>query len=77
MTSSLERSVLLAPDAITRRLAGVVSDPEQRWMLRQPRAVRASFVAEALDGDERAQQIWMLRQPDEVRESYIRDVLGA
>ena len=46
-------------------------------MLRQPKNVRASYVAEVLDrgGDERLAEIWMLRQPEAVRESYIEDVL--
>jgi hypothetical protein len=48
-------------------------------MLRQPRAVRESYVHEVLDGgggDPKAQQAWMLRQPNAVRESYVREVLG-
>ena len=46
-------------------------------MLRQPRAVRASYVAEVLEkgGDDRLAEIWMLRQPEAVRESYINEVL--
>jgi hypothetical protein len=47
-------------------------------MLRQPRAVRASYAAEVLGrrGDlEVLAEIWMLRQPEHVRESYIREVL--
>lgn len=46
-------------------------------MLRQPDAVRASYVRDVLDrgGDERLAEIWMLRQPDAVRESYVREVL--
>lgn len=48
-------------------------------MLRQPRAVRESFVRTVLSAvdRERAQEVWMLRQPDAVRESYVREVLGA
>ena len=47
-------------------------------MLRQSKAVRASYVREVVDppGDEQAlAEIWMLRQSDEVRESYVREVL--
>ena len=46
-------------------------------MLKQPRAVRESFVREVVDKgeDPLLQEIWMLRQPDAVRESYIREVL--
>jgi hypothetical protein len=73
----LQRSVLLAPAAIARAAASQVKEPEERWMLRQPKEVRASYVREVLDrgGDERLAEIWMLRQPDDVRESYIRHVL--
>jgi len=47
-------------------------------MLRQSKAVRASYVREVLDkgGDvELRSQIWMLGQSEKVRESYARDVL--
>ena len=46
-------------------------------MLKQPRAVRQSFVREVVDkgDDPLLQEIWMLRQTDAVRESYIREVL--
>ena len=47
-------------------------------MLRQHKAVRASYVHEVIDppGDEQAlAEIWMLRQSDPVRESYVREVL--
>ena len=52
-------------------------DPVEQWMLRQPRSVRASYVAEVLEkgGDERLAEVWMLRQPEAVRESYIGQVL--
>jgi hypothetical protein len=48
-------------------------------MLRQPRAVRRSYVADVLDrpGDAHAEQVWMLGQEDAVRASYVRDVLRA
>jgi|tagenome__1003787_1003787.scaffolds.fasta_scaffold19436698_3 hypothetical protein len=73
----LRRAVLLAPDAIAHRAAGLADDAEERWMLRRPRAVRRSFVADVLAYDQQdvRQQLWMLRQDDELRESYARDVL--
>jgi hypothetical protein len=73
----LERTILLAPDSIARRAAALTADPEQAWMLRQPRDVRASFVRDAHGRGEVAEQAWMLRQPDHVRESYISEVLEA
>jgi hypothetical protein len=73
----LERTILLAPDAIARRAAALTDDPEQAWMLRQPRAVRASYAREALGRGEVAEQAWMLRQPDAVRHSYVTEVLEA
>jgi len=73
----IERTLLLAPDAIARRAAALTDDPEQAWMLRQPRAVRASFVRHAHGQGDVAEQAWMLRQPDHVRESYISEVLEA
>jgi hypothetical protein len=74
---SAERQVLLAPDAVARAAARMAREPEQRWMLRQPRAVRRSFCEEVLGRPdaELRQQVWMLRQPDAVRESYVREVL--
>ena len=71
------RLALLAPDAVVRRLAAMDSDPERRWLLRQPRAVRASFVAAVLDGpaDRRAQERWLLLQDDAVRRSFVEEVL--
>jgi hypothetical protein len=71
--------VLLAPDIVARAAAMATSDPAQRWMLTQPRAVRASYVRDVLDlgGGEREQRIWMLRAPDAVRHSYLRRVARA
>ena len=74
----LERRVLLSADWVCRAAAGRTVDPEERWMLAQPRAVRRDYVDQVLGrpGDpERLRQIWMLRQPDAVRESYVREVL--
>jgi hypothetical protein len=74
---SPERSLLLAPSPIARAAARVAREPEQRWMLCQPRDVRRSYVAQVLDrpGVENAAEIWLLRQPNAVRASYVRDVL--
>ena len=73
----LARLVLRAPGFLRRAAATQAEEPEQRWMLHQPAAVRASYVREVLDrgGDERLAEIWMLRQSDAVRESYIREIL--
>jgi hypothetical protein len=71
------RAVLLAPSGITRAVAAADRDPERRWMLRLPRPVRRSFVADVLDGGagRLLQERWMLLQPEDVRESYIEQVL--
>ena len=71
------RTMLRAPDAVTRTLAAASSDPEQRWLLCRPRSVRRSFVAQVVDrgGGAHAQRRWMLEQDDGVRESYVTDVL--
>lgn len=76
--ASVERRILLAPDAVARAAAAAVSDRGSRWMLRQPRAVRRSYVAEVLDHhDDRElrEQRWMLLQDDRVRRSYVSDAL--
>jgi hypothetical protein len=73
----MARLVLRGPALLRRAAASTVREPEERWMLRQPRTVRASYVREVLDrgGDERLAEIWMLRQGQAVRDSYIREVL--
>lgn len=78
MPSSAEKQVLLAPDVVARAAAPLAADREQRWMLRQPKAVRESFAHEVFGqpDEERLQEIWMLHQPREVRESYVRHVLS-
>lgn len=75
----LQRAVLLAPDALARAAAGRARLPEERWLLRQPRSVRASYLREVLDrrGRPRAEEAWMLRQPDPVRTSYLAEVVEA
>jgi hypothetical protein len=77
--SGLERAVLTGPDMIARTAARTVEEPEQRWLLRQPRAVRCSFVAEVIDrpDDPNAAERWMLLAPAAIRRSYVRDVLDA
>ena len=74
---SPERSLLLAPGPIARAAARMAHEPEQRWMLCQPRDVRRTYVAEVVDRPdlENAAEIWLLRQPDPVRASYVREVL--
>lgn len=76
--SSTEQRVLTAPGPLARAAARMAAEPEQRWLLYQPREVRRSFAEEVLGqpDEARRQQIWMLRQSNPVRESYIRDVLG-
>lgn len=73
----LARSVLLAPDLVSRTAARAADAREEAWMLSQPRSVRQSFVREVVDrGDEPVHaEIWMLRQPKAVRESYVKNVL--
>ena len=70
--------MLVAPDRVARAVASVMLDARQRWILRQPRAVRRSFATEVIvrgGGDPIAQERWMLLQDDGVRLSYVRDVL--
>jgi hypothetical protein len=77
--STAERAVLLGPDLVARTAAGQVRAPEQRWLLRQPRDVRRSFVEHVVDahGDPNAAERWMLTQRDPVRRSYVAEVLDA
>jgi hypothetical protein len=76
---STERRVLTAPGPVARAAARVAPEPEQRWLLCQPREVRRSFAEEVLGRPDESlrQQVWMLRQAKAVRESYIREVLLA
>lgn len=74
----LARQVLLAPGFVRKLAATQARTAEERWILRQPRRVRESYVREVLgagDDDDRRAEIWMLRQTDAVRESYVRHVL--
>jgi hypothetical protein len=75
--SSLERAVLIAPDLVARAASHATDVAEQRWLLRQPRAIRCSFVEEVVDRrhDPRAAERWMLLQDEAVRMSFVREVL--
>jgi hypothetical protein len=77
--NGLERAVLTGPDVVARTAARRIEAPEQRWLLRQPRAVRCSFVEEVVDraGNPNAAERWMLLQPAAVRRSYVAEVLDA
>jgi hypothetical protein len=78
VTSLIAREVMLARDVVARAAALAASESAQRWMLSQPREVRASYVRDVMDtrGGEREQRIWMLRQSDAVRHSYLLEVAG-
>ena len=69
------RAVLTGPDFVARNLAWSERDPQRKWMLRRPRAIRRSYVSVVVDGggDEEG---WMLLQDDETRDSYVGDVLS-
>ena len=77
MPSATERSILTAPGPVARAASVAAREPEQRWMLTQPREVRRDFAAEVFGraDAERRQEIWMLRQAKAVRESFIEHVL--
>jgi hypothetical protein len=63
---------------LSRAAASRTKLPEEQWMLRQSKRVRASYVRDVIDAegdDELLAEIWMLLQSDEVRESYVREVL--
>ena len=76
--NGLERAVLTGPDVIARAAARRMESPEQRWLLRQPRDVRCSFVEHVIDrtDDPKAAERWMLLAPQAVRRSYVAEVLG-
>ena len=78
MPSATERSILTSPGPFARAASHAAREPEQRWMLTQPREIRRDFAVEVFgreDADLR-QEVWMLRQPKAVRESFIDNVLG-
>jgi hypothetical protein len=67
------RTVLSGPDLVARTLASRESDPQRKWLLRRPKAVRRSFLATVIDdgGDE---ERWMLLADDATRSSYLDEV---
>lgn len=69
--------MLRGPGWVRKAAASQARDPVERWMLGQPRHVRASYVREVIDrgGHPALAEIWMLRQPDAVRESYVKEIL--
>jgi hypothetical protein len=69
------RVILTGPDFVARNLAGIERDPQRRWMLRRPRAIRRSFVQTVVDGGGDEER-WMLLQDDDTRRSYVSDVLS-
>lgn len=73
-----QKAALLAPDFIASAAADNTSDPQARWLLNQPHAVRESYVHSVLEAsgdDDLLAQAWLLRQPDAVRESYLHAVI--
>ncbi len=77
MPSATERSILVSPGPVARAAAMGARDPEQRWMLTQPREVRRSFAEEVFGRPDMVarQEVWMLRQRKAVRESFVKAVL--
>ena len=77
MPSATERSILTAPGAVARAASHAVREPQQRWMLTQPREVRRDFAEEVFGREdaELRQEVWMLRRPTALRESFIEHVL--
>jgi hypothetical protein len=71
----LARAVLTGPDFLAHRLAGRERDPQRRWMLKRPRAVRRDFVETVIDGGG-DQERWMLLQDDDTRGTYVAEVLA-
>ena len=78
MPSVAEKQLLLAPDVVARSVAPMAPEPEQQWMLRQPRSVRRSFAEEVLgaDDEEKAMEAWMLRQPRKLRLDFLDQVVS-
>jgi hypothetical protein len=66
--------VLTGPDFVARNLAWTERDPQRRWMLQRPRAIRRAFVEAVVDGAGHEER-WMLLQDDDTRRSYVVDVL--
>jgi hypothetical protein len=70
------RAVLRGPDMVARTLAARERDPQRRWLLRRPRAVRRAFLEEVVEGGVHEER-WMLLRDRETRESYVSEVLEA
>ena len=70
------RTVLTGPDLVARAVASREKDPQRKWLLRRPRAVRRDFLATVIDGGGDEER-WMLLQDDETRRSYVAEVLDA
>ena len=77
MPTATERSILTAPGPVARAASHAVREPQQRWMLTQPRELRRDFAEEVFGREdaELRQEVWMLRQPKALRESFIEHVL--
>ena len=77
MPTATERSILTAPGPVARAASHAVREPQQSWMLTQPREVRRDFAEEVFGREdaELRQEVWMLRQPKALRESFIEQVL--
>ena len=45
----LDKAVLLGPARVARAAARGAGRPEERWLLHQPRPVRASYVEQVLE----------------------------
>jgi hypothetical protein len=70
------RAVLLGPDMVARAIGSRERDPQRRWLLKRPRAVRRSFVEGVIEGGA-DEQGWMLLQDKRTRDSYVAEVLEA
>jgi hypothetical protein len=70
------RTVLTGPDLVARAIASREKDPQRKWLLRRPRAVRRDFLTTVIDGGGDEER-WMLLQDDETRRSYVAEVLDA
>jgi hypothetical protein len=68
------RAVLRGPDMVARTVAAREHDPQRRWLLRRPRAVRRSFLEDVIENGGHEER-WMLLADGETRKSYVREVL--
>ena len=77
-SSGIERNALTAPDFIASAAANATDNPQAKWLLNQPEAVRESYVKVVLDGEGDRDVLataWLLNQADAVRQSYVREVV--